>query len=491
VSKTFDDLPEESIVKILSFLPSRALLTTVSRVSWTLNRLVNDSSLWNHVHFHFGDSPEYIAKVLARFRNSIRKVTLKSSGVQETKNLNVLVESNIAFEEVHLVAADDCSRDLDLSLLFQLIGESTKIFSFRQLDFNRVFLSAKVYLSPDVHVLPKTQLLALDLSTMYSSIDDRMIEVIVTSCPQLQSLDTGQFGDNYTSVGIRAIADGLPNLASVSLSGWDDCDESFRYLLSRKPCLSAFGLGGLAGAIPRTAAQISRMGHLQYLRLGRINLDGKTMRAMFENAHFGQLKTLRLDFIQEFDSVAMKAMALACPKLEQLSFSGEFEPPHRLTDDIVEFLFNTCPELRVFYFLGLKETLTGEGWLGNVGTLLSRVQCLAFTLYWGDKPSSEFLRRADLARSRNPKLSILVDGTARPTDHRYNERVTVSATAAREVLNHSMPRPCDLEARRVRHPNVLLEAAHLQLAKSEACPQPVSWPLANGNLLDLSSWEEV
>jgi hypothetical protein len=272
-----------------------------------------------------------------------------------------------------------------------------------------------------------------------------------------------------TSVGIRAIADGLPNLASVSLSGFGD--ESFQYLLSRKPFLSAFDLVGLPGAFPRTAAQISRMGHLQYLRVSCHGLDGTTMRAMFENAHFGQLKTLRLDEIEEFDSLTLKVMAVACPNLEQLSLSVGYTPPNWITDDIVEFIFDSCRGLRVFDLSASVKSLTGEGWLDNVGTLLPRIQCLAVSsAVASDRHSSEFLRRADVARSQNPKLSILVDDSSwsidPSTDHRYNEEVTVFAIDVWKVFD-SMPRLCDLEAGRVRHPNVLLEAVRFKLAENK------------------------
>jgi hypothetical protein len=95
-STTFDELPEEVIVNILSFIPSRVLLTTVSLVNQKLRRLVNDSTLWNHVNFYFNDSPSFISNVLSRFKNCIRSVALVSRATELKEKLWILNFSKIS-----------------------------------------------------------------------------------------------------------------------------------------------------------------------------------------------------------------------------------------------------------------------------------------------------------------------------------------------------------------------------------------------------------
>jgi hypothetical protein len=97
-----DELPEELMVKVLSFIPSRALLSNVALVSKKMSRLVNDALLWTHVEFKFKDSPEYVSAVLARYKNSIRSVTLKSHGHELNSKISLLVDSEIFFEQIQL-----------------------------------------------------------------------------------------------------------------------------------------------------------------------------------------------------------------------------------------------------------------------------------------------------------------------------------------------------------------------------------------------------
>jgi hypothetical protein len=111
------------------------------------------------------------------------------------------------FEEIAFVTDNFFFHWSDTRRVFQLLSESARNLSF-------------LHLSPDVprydpfvrpsrvHVLPKTQLTSLDLSGV-SGVDDRMIKVIVKSCPELKLLYIGPRAE-YTSVAVRAIADGLP-----------------------------------------------------------------------------------------------------------------------------------------------------------------------------------------------------------------------------------------------------------------------------------------
>ncbi len=179
--KTFDELPEELILRILSFLPSRCLLRDVSLVSRNLNRLVNDSSLWDRVHFHRSDSPEYVAAVLARFKNTVRSVTLASWKDEVTrKKIDNMKESKIAFEEIHL-HLNHCR--LDLQLVFQLLCESTRIL---YLDSGT---TPRVYLPDYVDALPKSNIVSLYLC--FARLDNKVLKMVVAACPKLELLDVG------------------------------------------------------------------------------------------------------------------------------------------------------------------------------------------------------------------------------------------------------------------------------------------------------------
>jgi hypothetical protein len=463
VPLTFDQLPEELIVKILSFLPSRCLLTDVSLVNRMLNRLANDSSLWDRVHFRRSDSPEYVAAVLARFRNTIRSVTLDSRGSEVTATKIIkLNESKIAFEEISL-SLNSCR--LDLNLVFQLLCESTRILF---LESNWL---SEIRLFVNVDVLPKTNLVSLSVSEV-CGLDDQILGVIVAACPKLELLDVGPNpGNDYGIRGIRAVADGLPNLAAVRLAGYCS-DEACCYLLSKKPHLAAFGLSGLGFNVsPCTAAQISRMCHLQFLQFELYSgLSGETLRAMFENADFGQLRTLILQDLVEFDGATMEAMAVACPKLEQLKICMFFKskPQPGAEDGVIKRMLESLPELRVFCFSG-SEKITGQGWLDGIGTLLPLAQCVIVSRGYRDaaggfqqEPSPEFFERAERARSAYPKLSIVIGGI----DHPYNENVVMREYDVSGPLN-LFPRLCDLKAGRVRVPNLLQEAVRMKLARYE------------------------
>jgi hypothetical protein len=457
MSRAFDELPEEVMLNILGFVPSRALGSTVSLVSRTLCRLVNTSSLWNDVRFNPTDSPGYVSAVLARFMFLIRSITLWSGCGELTEKISVLIGSKIPFEEIHLVADDVDSLEMDICHVFQLVGESTRILSFRLLNQNFYVFRSRMRLPPDGHVPCKSHLISLDLSAM-TNIDDRMVEVIVASCPNLELLHIGH-SPRYSSVGVRAIADGLPNLTSVYLGGEGDEEYIYHYLLSRRPCLSAFCWESTFEGLSGTAGQIGRMRDLQYLKFW-CPIESVTTQAMFENANFGQLRTFGCMGVDEFDSAALKAIALASPQLEQLFVCGSTE---LIDDDAIKFLLESCPELRAVLLEGL-ETITGEGWLDIIGTLHPRVQCIVLA-FWDRRhgPSPELLERADRARALNPKLCVLIGDTK----YQYNENVTISRDDVWEVLC-VMPRLCDLKARRVRYPNVLEAAAHQRIAQAEA-----------------------
>jgi hypothetical protein len=298
-----DELPEEVIVKILSFLPRQALLTSVPLVSRKLNRLSKDSSLWTHVHFRFNDSPRYIAAVLARFKNSILSVTVFAVETEVPEKIRVLRKSKITFEEVHFITPDDHPHWLDIRQVFQL--RSVRNVSFLPLDPSSPSFGP-IIPSPRVYDLPKTQLTSLDLSAVYG-VDDRMMKAIVKSCPELKLLYIG-YRSSYTSVGVRAIADGLPNLTAVSLKGEKGDDDDYRYLLSKKPGLTAVGLRfcyNSRAPLLLTAAQLSRMSDLQHLQVDGF-LDAKTVRVMFLNGNFEKLRTLQLHGIDECDREAFK-----------------------------------------------------------------------------------------------------------------------------------------------------------------------------------------
>jgi hypothetical protein len=249
------------------------------------------------------------------------------------------------------------------------------------------------------------------------------------------------------------------------LDGKVDDEESYRYLLSRKPGLSAFRLRS-GGRLNRTAEQIQHMGELQYLNV-RCRIDGSTMRAMFENANFGRLRTLGFGDLLTYDSAALKTMALACPQLQQLFLCAYTRPspPVDVDDGTIKFVLESCPELRVV-FIDSLEAITGEGWLDNIGTLLPRVQCIVLAFCDSKSPSPELLQRADRARALNPKLCILVDKPTCDSTYQYNEEVIISRHDVWDAVD-AMPRLCDLEARRVRFPNVLQAAARFRLGKAE------------------------
>ncbi len=478
MSTAFEDLPEEFIVKILSFVPSRDLLATVSRVNWRMNRLVKTSSLWKHVHFQATDLPGYIAEVLARFSDSIRSVTLDTNQDEETEKIRVLVDSRIVFEEVGIVlcgAVFEGDEDFDFPRMFQLLGGSTTAFSYRQVHStrHRRFIMT---VPPDVNLTPKPKLTSLDLSDE-AEIDDRVIEVIVASCPELELLRLGVH--TYTSVGVRAIADGLPNLTCVSFSGCHGKDESIAYLLSRKPGLLAFGLANMdVASAPRTVAQLSRMANLQHLQLKVVNCS--TIQAVFENRDFRQLKTLGLMDVLHLETAAVVAMAMACPNLEQLVLCGYLGLPRGLDDGSIKFIAESCPKLRAFFIQGSKE-IRGDGWLDNIGTLLPQGQCFVVSIgqCWHEPSSPELPRKAEIARSRFPKLGVMIDvrgtfgGYFRSivdetlTTHQFNDEIVISALDVLTVLQ-AIPRPCDLTARRVRFQNVLQQAARFKLSEDEA-----------------------
>jgi hypothetical protein len=451
------------LLNILSFIRSRLLRTTVSLVSRKLNRLANESSLWHHVHFHATDSSEYIAAVLARFRNTVRSVTVQCGEVDVATKLGVLVGSQISFEEIHVVKVGGSAAKLDFPLVLQLLGESTRTLSFREDGGSRVNLRPMDDVPPHVLVPPKAHLLSLDLSAV-TGLDDGMIEVIVASCPQLELLHVGNFTSNYRSVGIRAIADGLPNLTSVFVFESAPNNQSSRYLLSKKPGLSALGLRLMHVCEQSTAVLISQMRNLQYLDIccSSQRRASDNLKAVFENANFGQLKSLLLRESSWIDPPVLKAIALACPKLEQVAFRwiGREGPPSGL-DDAIKLLFHSCPELRVFWTLGVQAA-TGEGWLDNVGTLLPHIRCVVVTSLWRDEARDEMLERADTARSSNPKICVMIGRTP----HQFNEDVVISCDDVSDVIDVP-PRLCDLRAGRVRFPDVLQEAAHSQLAKRE------------------------
>jgi hypothetical protein len=220
VPKTFDNLPEEVILNILRFVPSRALLSTVAFVSQKLGRIVDDYSLWNQVHFHLSDAPEFIAAVLARFANSVRSVTLWSGGVGASEKIRALIESKSSFEEihVHLVKTRDYSRTSDLGLCSQLLSGCTRGLYLPRLDGPGH--DPILEIPPSVHMSRNSQhLTSLDLSA-FRGIDERIVTAIVASCPQLELLHLGEFRvyDTIPNVCVT-IADGLPNLASVSFVG--------------------------------------------------------------------------------------------------------------------------------------------------------------------------------------------------------------------------------------------------------------------------------
>jgi hypothetical protein len=464
-STTFDDLPEEVVVNILRFIPSRALLTTVSLVNGELSRLVNESRLWHHIHFRATDSCKYIAAVLARFRNSVRSVTIQCRKFEVILKVGVLIGSQIAFEEVCFIVVGAFSEEeFDIHLVLQELGDSTKTLSFGEPCSSSLSIRPMSDLPPGVRVQLKPRLLSLDLSTVSDGLDDEMIKAIVASCPQLELLHIGHHGSSYTSVGIRSIADGLPNLVSVILVDSTHDNEACRYLLSKRPGLSALGLE-LRGILDvQTAVQISQMRDLQYLHIMRSCWIGSAdhLKAVFENATFGHLKSLRLMESRWVDKAVLKAIALACPKLEQLMLRWIVlaAPPSSL-DDAIKLICESCPELRVFWTLGLPA-VTGERWLDTVATLLPNIRCVAVTTMWDDEACAELLERADRARASNPKLCVMI-GSA---PHQFNEDVAITSYDVLDVLAVP-PRLCDQRAGRVRFPNVLQETARSQLAKRE------------------------
>lgn len=91
---------------------------------------------------------------------------------------------------------------------------------------------------------------------------------------------------------------------AVSLKGENGNDDDYRYLLSKKPGLTAFGLGYRIDTLLLTAAQLSRMRDLQHLQI-ECFLDAKTVRVMFQNAKFDQLLTLRLEGMVEWKDAAI------------------------------------------------------------------------------------------------------------------------------------------------------------------------------------------
>ncbi len=460
---TFDDLPEEIVLEIFSFVPSHPLVSDVALVNLKFGRIVVDKSLWKNVHFYLSDTPENIAEVLARSSGTIQTVTLWSGGVEETEKIRALIESKVELEEIHMLLVEkrEDSRELNLSLLFQLIGESTKVLSLPRVEGCKRFCYPTLVMPRSVHVLPNSQrLISLDLSAV-AEVNDRIIRAIVAACPQLELLHIGQFDSTYTDAGIRAIANGLHNLASVFFSCVNGSDDSFSYLLSRRPRLSAFGLKNVNQALPRTAVLLSQMRDLQYLLVeGWIGRE--TPRDVFENANFSQLKTLVLEEVKDFDREALEKMALACPKLQRLVLNLKGKSPPGAEEAVFNRIVNSCPELDAFCFRG-STALTGEGWLENVDTLLPALQCIVISCGWSDESSPELLRRADRARSQNRRLSVFVGSTPQP----FNEKVDICDDDVVNVLGAS-PRLSDLKARRVRFLHVLEQAVRSKLAKNEA-----------------------
>jgi hypothetical protein len=265
--------------------------------------------------FHRTDSPGYIAGVLARFRDSIGSVVLKSREVDSKKKILLLKKSKIPFEEIH-IRLDTC-ENLDLRLVFHLLSEATRIFSIKPRDY------MSIRFPRSMGILPTTDLVSLDLNGVYC-LTDNMIEAIVASCPQLELLSLENDDSTVSSRGIRAIADGLPNLVSLYFEGLghDGNDASYADLLSKKPGLAALALGsGWADypSLPRTAAQIPTLVDLQYLEVSAAR-GTRMLRNLFWNANFAQLKTLLLPSGNEdVHGADLKAMALACPNVETLA----------------------------------------------------------------------------------------------------------------------------------------------------------------------------
>jgi hypothetical protein len=145
---------------------------------------------------------------------------------------------------------------------------------------------------------------------------------VVASCPKLELLCVENDDDSISTRGIRAIADGLPNLVALFFEGLGRVnDTSYENLLTKKPGLAAlelnYGICDQYAPLLRTAMQISRMVDLQHLQVYPVP-DSRMMRNLFWYANFAQLKTLLLRSDGEFNSADLKAMALACPNVERL-----------------------------------------------------------------------------------------------------------------------------------------------------------------------------
>lgn len=151
-----------------------------------------------------------------------------------------------------------------------------------------------------------------------------------------------------------------------------------------------------------------------------------------------------------------------------------------MSDDGIEFLIKSCPELRVFA-VDTRRPITGENWLDSIATHLPLAQCVVVSSRM-NKPSPGVLEGANRARSLNQKLCVLLSWTMNRMDelpwrtnsayqHPYNENVGITDDGGIEEVLGVLPRLSDLKARRVRSPDVLLDFARRRLAKNDALAQ--------------------
>jgi hypothetical protein len=187
------------LVKVLRFVPSRDRLKSVSLVNGMLKCAVDDRSLWNHVHFNFSDSPDYLTALLtSRFNDSVHSVRLDSKGGSLPAKIGALKKSKVALEEVVLVTAGRAFiglRDVILGL-----GESLKTLSHSTVGHRRDLVRFRLQ-HPGVEALPTSNLVSLDLFSCARDFDDHALEAVVACCQKLELLRIGytEFEPGYTS----------------------------------------------------------------------------------------------------------------------------------------------------------------------------------------------------------------------------------------------------------------------------------------------------
>ena len=323
----FQVLPDEVVLKILSFSETKDLITC-GQVSKRIRRISHDGKLWVTVNLVKKIVKTGLLEMI--LQKGCRILNLCHSTIHGSLSLNMKSQLRVLnLSEPQCTIHDDCDCTDNNGVLEEILFSCCFL---QHLAMERVFLSPKMADS-----ICKNSKTLQTLNLNGATLDDSNLQKIIKSCQDLKEFDLAYVGDMggdiyyYTDEHFEFLAENMsPNVEKLNLGANLIMDYEVKILLSRCNRIKTLGLEetGINDNTPKTITD-----HLNCtleelsLSLGHESLSEPSFNSLLELKSMPRLKILNLCY-ENVDGEKIQNLRQHLSHL-MIKVSSPFDPQNR------------------------------------------------------------------------------------------------------------------------------------------------------------------